>query len=249
MNSSISLLLSCNQLTGRTPIESPVNGFHSQIILQVDQRTHFETFWLWTVKRSSGQWILQNSRYFNRIASEVDESRVPHRIYIHNQKWCGTVFLYLPEIVLVVHWVCSTNTKCAFVEHLYRLENTWDVLFSACLYYFKCFYFQWSFGVLLWEIYTFADLPYAGVSNLALYSHLKGKNHLTKPLMLQNDELYELVYVKTVHASVSYAVNLYCFLLLFPVWQIWTDAGMLGLGSNWKTFIHCIENQAQWSSW
>lgn len=50
---------------------------------------------------------------------------------------------------------------------------------------------QWSYGVLLWEIYTFGEIPDTEISDLALLCHLKAKHHLKKPPALTNDYLYK----------------------------------------------------------
>ena len=57
---------------------------------------------------------------------------------------------------------------CQFFHHKSHIEFLW---------------FQWSYGVLLWEIYTFGKLPHAEISDLAVYNHLKMGNHLMKPAM------------------------------------------------------------------
>ncbi len=48
---------------------------------------------------------------------------------------------------------------------------------------------QWSFGVLLWEIYSFAHFPYKGITDLALISHLKAGNRLCEPPELTHKEM------------------------------------------------------------
>ena len=39
----------------------------------------------------------------------------------------------------------------------------------------------WSYGVVLWEIATLAELPYQGLSNEEVLSHVKGGQHLPQP--------------------------------------------------------------------
>ena len=39
----------------------------------------------------------------------------------------------------------------------------------------------WSYGVVLWEIATLAELPYQGLSNEEVLSHVKGGQHLPLP--------------------------------------------------------------------
>ena len=39
----------------------------------------------------------------------------------------------------------------------------------------------WSYGVVLWEIATLAELPYQGLSNDEVGSHVKSGQHLTPP--------------------------------------------------------------------
>ena len=39
----------------------------------------------------------------------------------------------------------------------------------------------WSYGVVLWEIATLAELPYQGLSNEEVLSHVKGGQHLALP--------------------------------------------------------------------
>ena len=39
----------------------------------------------------------------------------------------------------------------------------------------------WSYGVVLWEIVTLAELPYQGLSNEEVLSHVKRGEHLPRP--------------------------------------------------------------------
>ena len=39
----------------------------------------------------------------------------------------------------------------------------------------------WSYGVVLWEIVTLAELPYQGLSNDEVLSHVKSGQHPTPP--------------------------------------------------------------------
>ena len=40
---------------------------------------------------------------------------------------------------------------------------------------------QWSFGVVLWEIFTFGAHPYEGLQNTDILKFLKAGNKLEKP--------------------------------------------------------------------
>lgn len=50
----------------------------------------------------------------------------------------------------------------------------------------------WSFGVLMWEIFTFGANPYPTVPVEKLFDYLKEGNRMSKP-MYCDDELYELM--------------------------------------------------------
>lgn len=51
---------------------------------------------------------------------------------------------------------------------------------------------QWSFGVLMWEIFTLGGNPYPSVPVENLFDYLKEGNRMTKP-MYCDDELYEII--------------------------------------------------------
>ena len=85
---------------------------------------------------------------------------------------------------------------------------------------------QWSFGVLLWEIYTFGEFPYKGISDLALVSYLKAGTRLSEPPMLTEAEMWVVplcfvcflllqniwsVFVRTVSVCFSYELMLVCW--------------------------------------
>ncbi|XP_065197792.1 uncharacterized protein LOC135829308 isoform X2 [Sycon ciliatum] len=57
----------------------------------------------------------------------------------------------------------------------------WMALESLILRHYSTHTDVWSFGVLLWEICTFADLPYSNVPNSKLISYLKADNRLACP--------------------------------------------------------------------
>ena len=46
---------------------------------------------------------------------------------------------------------------------------------------FRNVYFSWSFGVTLWEIYSFAEVPYNLVQQTDLIDHLRLGKRLNKP--------------------------------------------------------------------
>ena len=45
----------------------------------------------------------------------------------------------------------------------------------------------WSYGVVLWEIATLAELPYQGLSNEEVQSHVKSGQHPTPPKDCSDD--------------------------------------------------------------
>jgi hypothetical protein len=67
------------------------------------------------------------------------------------------------------------------IESLLHLEYTSksDVFVLTCL--FRNVYFSWSFGVTLWEIYSFAEVPYSVVQPTDLIDHLRMGKRLDKP--------------------------------------------------------------------
>lgn len=51
---------------------------------------------------------------------------------------------------------------------------------------------RWSFGVLLWEIYSLAARPYVGVQNYEIASHVREGQRLAKPALCP-DAVYVLM--------------------------------------------------------
>ena len=51
---------------------------------------------------------------------------------------------------------------------------------------------MWSFGVLLWEIWSYADLPYKGWSNKQVSEEVNNGYRLLKPLNCP-DEIYKIM--------------------------------------------------------
>ena len=49
------------------------------------------------------------------------------------------------------------------------------------------FKLQWSYGVVLWEIYTFGGHPYEGVQNRDIKHHLLEGNRLDKPPLVLDE--------------------------------------------------------------
>ena len=49
--------------------------------------------------------------------------------------------------------------------------------------YLKCNFniSQWSYGVLLWEIFTCGELPYNGIENSEIENFVVGGNRLQRP--------------------------------------------------------------------
>ena len=47
--------------------------------------------------------------------------------------------------------------------------------------------FQWSYGVLLWEIFSKGELPYHGVKNSDVENYLQKGNRLAQPSLASNE--------------------------------------------------------------
>jgi hypothetical protein len=50
----------------------------------------------------------------------------------------------------------------------------------------------WSYGVTMWEIFSFATIPYAGLSNVDILPHIQNGKRLTKP-KLCSDNIYDVM--------------------------------------------------------
>ena len=49
------------------------------------------------------------------------------------------------------------------------------------LFQFMFYMCQWSFGILLWEIFTFGSEPYTGLPNTEIEKYLTGGKRLCQP--------------------------------------------------------------------
>ena len=58
--------------------------------------------------------------------------------------------------------------------------------------HFSSFWFRWSFGVVLWEIFTLNGSPYPGLSTDGLVKFLKDERRMEKPDDCP-DEFYDLM--------------------------------------------------------
>ena len=47
--------------------------------------------------------------------------------------------------------------------------------------------FQWSFGILMWEVMCRGKTPYPDRDNVAVIKYVKAGNRLSKPLFLPDD--------------------------------------------------------------
>ena len=56
----------------------------------------------------------------------------------------------------------------------------------------KAFFFRWSYGVVLWEIFTLGGSPYPGITTDEFLSYLKGKKRMNQPESCPN-EFYALM--------------------------------------------------------
>ena len=68
----------------------------------------------------------------------------------------------------------------------------WMAPESICDGQFTCKSDVWSYGVVLWEIATLAELPYQGLSNDEVLSHVKRGHHLPRPEIC-SDLLHDLM--------------------------------------------------------
>ena len=50
----------------------------------------------------------------------------------------------------------------------------------------------WSYGVLVWEVFSNAQLPYSGINNEDVISYVRGSNILPRPKLCP-DEIYEVL--------------------------------------------------------
>ena len=72
-----------------------------------------------------------------------------------------------------------------------------------CMSLFMCFdyitFFSWSFGVLLYELFTMGETPYSTVQPADMIEYLESGHRLPKPEPLCPTEMY-----------VSYRIVLFC---------------------------------------
>ena len=71
------------------------------------------------------------------------------------------------------------------------------------LTWFGVFGFQWSFGVLLWELVTRGATPYPGIENWALSRHIQQGGRMKQPLYCPNSVyvLHGLLFWYTCHGQ------------------------------------------------
>jgi len=65
--------------------------------------------------------------------------------------------------------------------HIKKMPVKWMAIESLGDYIFTSMSDVWSFGVTMWEILTFSQVPYPGISNSEVYQELRRGARLTKP--------------------------------------------------------------------
>ena len=57
--------------------------------------------------------------------------------------------------------------------------------------YFTCiqvvFIIQWSYGVVVWEIFSYGELPYMGIENMDVLTYLMNGHRLKKPIVCPDE--------------------------------------------------------------
>ncbi len=157
-------------------------------------------------------WLLMLSHQTEQIASCVKTKRCEQGETGENLLWCFSVETKAQNIADIDE---ETPFLTFFSCEKFGLDDTvchFALPLQFCrLFQQNCWidWLQWSFGVLLWEIYTFGDFPYKGISDLALISHLKADNRLLEPPMLPENELWVVVLLLCVSCSApEYFINI-----------------------------------------
>uniref|UniRef100_A0A914PHV3 Protein kinase domain-containing protein n=1 Tax=Panagrolaimus davidi TaxID=227884 RepID=A0A914PHV3_9BILA len=76
------------------------------------------------------------------------------------------------------------NTKAAQKSIAYAKAKGWGLVQVG-----KC---RWAFGIVLFEMYSFGEAPFAEIENSQILKHLEDGNRLEKPELCPN-EIYEIM--------------------------------------------------------
>uniref|UniRef100_A0A914PNQ9 Protein kinase domain-containing protein n=1 Tax=Panagrolaimus davidi TaxID=227884 RepID=A0A914PNQ9_9BILA len=71
-----------------------------------------------------------------------------------------------------------------------KLPVKWLAIESLKNYEFSLYSDIWAFGIVLFEMYSFGEMPFAEIENSQLLKHLEDGNRLEKPELCPN-EIYE----------------------------------------------------------